>query len=272
MFNLRPPGQKPLIGTPIDWSHPLSQGLVGAWLMNEQSGIIFNAINSKPADTSFNVNWIPGGLQGNGSDGYVYLGAPGEFSFGSDPFTFIQWIFGSDEVAVFSMSSRSSSGGQGYEFLIGDGSVPGAWTMRVTGAGGSRTAAAKTGLNDRKWHQVVGAVTQSAIAFSVDGHLHSFLGASVGNITNSQPLALFRRGTNYAALKTRFVSVYGRILNPQEIMDLYIDPYQMWPDYALWMVGGEVIGWTHKWNTIAAANMAKINTIPKANIAKINTV
>jgi hypothetical protein len=31
-------------------------------------------------------------------------------------------------------------------------------------------------------------------------------------------------------------------------------------------------GWTHKWNTIAAANMAKINTIPKANIAKINTI
>ena len=23
-------------------------------------------------------------------------------------------------------------------------------------------------------------------------------------------------------------------------------------------------GWTHKWNTIAAANMAAINTIPKA--------
>ena len=31
-------------------------------------------------------------------------------------------------------------------------------------------------------------------------------------------------------------------------------------------------GWTHKWNTISAANMAAINTIPKANIAKINTI
>ncbi len=34
----------------------------------------------------------------------------------------------------------------------------------------------------------------------------------------------------------------------------------------------EVSGWTHTWNTIAAANMAKINTVPKANIAKINTI
>ncbi len=42
-----------------------------------------------------------------------------------------------------------------------------------------------------------------------------------------------------------------------------------------WYIGASeivAVGWTHKWNTIAAANMAKINTVPKANIANIDGV
>lgn len=33
-----------------------------------------------------------------------------------------------------------------------------------------------------------------------------------------------------------------------------------------------VAGWTHKWNGIAGANIAKINGVPIANIAKINGI
>jgi hypothetical protein len=30
--------QKPLLGVPVNWSHPLARGLVGCWLMNEGGG------------------------------------------------------------------------------------------------------------------------------------------------------------------------------------------------------------------------------------------
>src|SRR5574343_1224684 len=34
----QPPGRKPPFGTPLNRSHPLAQGLVGAWLFNEGGG------------------------------------------------------------------------------------------------------------------------------------------------------------------------------------------------------------------------------------------
>lgn len=36
------PNQKPPLGAQLNWSHPLAQGLVGAWLMNEGSGSVVN--------------------------------------------------------------------------------------------------------------------------------------------------------------------------------------------------------------------------------------
>jgi len=59
MFNLRPPGQKPLLGTPIDWSAPLSQGLTMAWLMNEGCGDrVFDSTGNGNAGLLDGVFWI----------------------------------------------------------------------------------------------------------------------------------------------------------------------------------------------------------------------
>ena len=66
--------QKPLLGTPIDWSNPLSQGLVGAWAFNEGAGSsIFDAVTNKSFPASGGLTWGSGGAVFGGST-FVSLG------------------------------------------------------------------------------------------------------------------------------------------------------------------------------------------------------
>ncbi len=54
--------QKPPLGTPINWGHPLAQGLVGCWLMNEGGGLYAfdsSGRNNKGALTNLPL-WYPG--------------------------------------------------------------------------------------------------------------------------------------------------------------------------------------------------------------------
>jgi hypothetical protein len=55
---------KPLPGTPLQWGHPLSYGLVGCWLMNEGSGSVVTNLAKGIIENGDlgTVNWVPGGL------------------------------------------------------------------------------------------------------------------------------------------------------------------------------------------------------------------
>ena len=60
---------KPPIGATLDKSHPLADGLVGAWLMNEGGGLVAHDLSGNGNDGTFggNVDWdydytdLPGG-------------------------------------------------------------------------------------------------------------------------------------------------------------------------------------------------------------------
>lgn len=55
---------KPPLGTPIDWSNPLSQGLVGAWAFNEWCGsVAFDSCNKFHATLRNSPIWSPEGIQ-----------------------------------------------------------------------------------------------------------------------------------------------------------------------------------------------------------------
>src|SRR4051812_48283850 len=53
-------------GTPVNWQHPLTRGLVGAWLLNEGGGTTVRNLATNPILGSLdaNVSWAPsqGGL------------------------------------------------------------------------------------------------------------------------------------------------------------------------------------------------------------------
>jgi hypothetical protein len=71
--------QKPPLGQQINWSHPLSKGLVGCWLMNEGSGNkIYDSVSKKQNVTwEDNPTWsAKGGLVFDGSNDAIQLSTP----------------------------------------------------------------------------------------------------------------------------------------------------------------------------------------------------
>jgi hypothetical protein len=62
---------KPSIGAKIDWTDPLSQGLVGCWLFNEQSGGVIDIVTNRTAQLVGNPTWTANGLTTNGSSSYA---------------------------------------------------------------------------------------------------------------------------------------------------------------------------------------------------------
>lgn len=75
--------QKPWLGVQINRRHPLARGLVGCWLMNENTGTtVFDLSGNNNHGTIVNVDWVPNGLDFLGSFGkYVDVGTGICFDF-----------------------------------------------------------------------------------------------------------------------------------------------------------------------------------------------
>jgi len=74
----RLPNQKPIHGSQIDWKHPLAQGLIGCWLMNEGSGGIIQDIsphgnNGNFASGAAQPSWVGQSVYFDGGD-YIDFG------------------------------------------------------------------------------------------------------------------------------------------------------------------------------------------------------
>ena len=53
------PRVKPPFGAQIDWSNPITEGLVGCWLFNELQGNIHNLVNPIEKGISYgDTRWI----------------------------------------------------------------------------------------------------------------------------------------------------------------------------------------------------------------------
>jgi len=200
--------------------------LLALWPLWEQAGsLIYNYGSYGGSYIAYNSpTWEKEGLKGNGSNAYVDFGS--DYSFGSNPFSLVQWVFGGDDVDRFSISSRTGSTAYGYEFLIGAGSTPGYWGFRAKGTTAYPQLNVDGGWNDGKWHLLVGTASPSASQFYVDGNLEDS-GGTPGTIDNSQNLMLFRRGTTYATVLTGTTIVYADVLTADQITQLYEQPYAL---------------------------------------------
>jgi len=95
--------QKPLLGVPVNWSHPLARGLVGCYLMNEGGGNkIYDLSGNQNRGTFVNHTfWTPGKfgncLSFDGTDDCVSVPDNDIFSFGNSvsdkPFSLSAWIY-----------------------------------------------------------------------------------------------------------------------------------------------------------------------------------
>ncbi|KKM65972.1 hypothetical protein LCGC14_1485910 [marine sediment metagenome] len=276
MFNLRPPGQKPLLGTPIDWSNPLSRTLVAAWTLLEGSGDRTFDVSGNGSDgTIIGAGWEPGGLYFDGTSDSVDLGRPEALNFTPrvDYFSLF-FIF---KTAVGAQGTIYSFGApaqnQNRQIQVSAG-ASGKIDVRVGGTNSIATSL----VNDGSLHSVAMTVPASTTGLKlyIDGIFENFSAGSggIGAVTSGENGYIGARtdGQSYELTGNVYCGfLFSQVLTPYDVTLLHTDPYQMWPDYALWMAG-VMAGWPHKWNGIAGASIATINGVPSANIAKVNGI
>lgn len=228
--------QKPSSGSQINWGHPLSQGLVGAWLMNEGRGKKYiNLVNSKPATILGTVGW------GIRTKGYVFThantvnnGLKFEYIPNGNTTIFAIARRTSDTLtapAEINVLSATKEGGSRPGILLGMSNTwAAAGSKYKISAECQSTAPANTGLNlyvDGK-QQVSWSSSDNQLTVNVFYSI-AFTGVPGVNQYNLHQLGCSHYDTFNTFAGYVEVAVYytwNRVLSPSEIQQLYVSPYQ----------------------------------------------
>ena len=236
--------QKPPPGTQLNRNHPLAAGLVGAWLMNEGSGLYTYDLsgfgnhgtltNMDPA-----TDWVAGpdgyALDFDGGDDYINTGAG--FQGMSLPISIEAWMYrtgGGDYGGIVSLDKSANFAGVQIQIInitaIGIGYGDNTGTISTS----RHSKASGAVLVNNKWYHVVGIFRGFE---DMDIYVN---GINVGGAYTGTGGAMAWAG-GYAAIAAGWgstgqffggiigkISVYNRSLLPQEISQLYADPYAMW--------------------------------------------
>lgn len=221
--------QKPLLGGLINWAHPLSKGLVGAWLFNENSGNNIFDLSGNGNHGTFGAgaatpSWIPEGLNFDGGD-HIDCGADKTLKTTS-LITISSWINLNTLNAYNGIYSDSyDSGNWGYILRVRDDNYPyfeavQASPLQAKAAKGSYTLS--TGI----WYYLVGVREANNIYLYVNGvkeGTDTISGASRSSVGYPTRIGGYFSNNFNGIIKD--VNVYNKGLTPSGIRQLYVDPY-----------------------------------------------
>jgi hypothetical protein len=237
---------KPPLGSQINWAHPLSRGLVGCWLMNEGGGLkTNNLVTNKKASLNNGANWVIKksgyACQFDGVDDEISSSLIANYkamtivtkvniaALGVAPYQFSRLV-----------SSRNYNNGGYFEFTVNNNTTTSInrlsfsvnyatvdllrdtadnyfslltdTTFGVTWSG-SATAAGNIHL----YRNGIKTLTYTQTIDGTGGRVNETYPIRLGNLdgTIERPL----NGLMY------YCYIYNRALSPQEIQQLYIDPY-----------------------------------------------
>ncbi len=275
--------QKPLIGTQVNWGHPLSRGLVGCWLMNEGAGdrVYDLSLNGNDGEVQFDAHWESGSvgaiLDFDGNSDYIAVphndllkgGASGMENFS------IGFILRYASQAVSTLLDCRLANLQGLLIFSG------------TAVGTSHTV--QFDLNDGVSHDYRNSYGPSLndnlfhfLLFVFDRPRNLFTYYLDGIQVATQDISLTSGSINatseYRIMGHQDIPVnatgkgqvlswwhYNRTLTPQEISELYLNPYGMFKHLPIWMM--RQLGWAHKFCGISSPG--KVDGIASENIGKV---
>ncbi len=266
---------KPPLGSTLDYSHPLSQGLVGCWLMNERGGALASDLsrNIKPQNTN-GANFYTQQFQGLRSIGYVkgiFVTVPNIYKTGANTIIWSGMVLGNAIVAGVSLLSilydsaysspyasieirrSNTSTGIGFNYNL-DG-------VFISGA----TLGIETIIHNKKY--VYGLVIKNGFQGKyVNGILvNSATASGVITYSSTSNLNIGRYGSlsRDANDLTEYAYVYNRALSPSEIQSLYVAPYQMIKPRRI-VFGYETGGSVNE--TITPAVLSLLSSLPDLSV------
>jgi len=227
MFNTsRPWGQtKPPVGSQVDWGDPISQNLAGCWMFNERSGgKIFDA--TKRYDGVTTLAWVQGKfgntLKHVGGTSYVALAClTGTLGLNRTVSAWAQTTATTGNPCVWGDDRRG--------IIRFDSGV-----LTLYAYDTNYRSATKSGVNDGRWHHIVGVINTSGaeIRLYVDGV--SVNSAVFGTLDQGTFVYNAKIGANYSLSDTPIqyfvglidnVRLYNRALRSSEVSRLYTEPF-----------------------------------------------
>lgn len=226
MANRRSLRQKPPLGAVPNFAHPLSQGLVGWWLFNEQGGIKANDISGRGNNGTLigGPTWNNQSLSFDGTNDYVVTG--NYATSNSSPMTWSVWV---NPTAT----SNNTNGIIGYSTTSPErialvsghsGANTDKWAIYTPGSG--YIFGSTHGLN--QWYHLVMVFDGTNVSLYVNGVL-DISPTAASYTAGTIPFAFGRFYYNlngyYFPGSLDDVRVYNRALSAAEVQQLYETPF-----------------------------------------------
>jgi hypothetical protein len=237
---------KPPVYTPINWSHPLTKGLIGCWLTNDGGGFgptstltrcFFDSVGGNHASAKYSASspiWTAGKFGGLAVRTTQTGGSEHGFTVTDKPIFHL-----TNAITVSARLKRSTDSGVSEGILGKWNATPsyllyyeaGKYKFAIRVGGVNKVAATTNTYLDGKWHDVVGTFDGSVVKIYIDGNLEVVTGDSTsGPIDSSNDdLELFSFGNRTGWFKGDYedVRIWSRALTPAEVIHLYSNPYGM---------------------------------------------
>lgn len=269
--------EKPVLGSSINWNHPLSKGLDACWLFNEGAGIPKNIANKKVQFSSIvstwgNSRWGKGKIYSNSATGDLISGG-GQGNFLLSPTnsigTFL-FLFDKGDKSINNNSQLFTTSTLDYF----------RFTLNFETYNNDNFGFTKIGVADLPSTISPPEFKKSFSVFTIhqDQHFECFVNGqyyidtNTSNfLTNSTSFADGVFGANFTGC-INTIYKWKRILSLNEIKELYLAPYQFIykPRRVFYSIPISVGTWGHKIYGINNANIGKVNQIDKSNINKVN--
>ena len=233
-LRVNPPGYvksngllKPSRATQINVSHQLSRGLVGCWLLNEQTGEIWadysgnrNHATTQDTDATRQPTKFGGGL---GIEAYAYpaLSAPDSKTLSI-----------TDEITVLAWVKSDTEGRDGERYPVRKGSAyvleyDRSWAdygFAIYSSSSYKALHGGSALMRDRWYQIAGTYRSGDMRIFLNGIQENQTGIHTGTIdVNANSLDI---GNNFLG-DIDHVMIWNRVLTPAEILSLYHSPFQM---------------------------------------------
>jgi hypothetical protein len=231
---------KPIRASQIDWSHPLTKGLTGCWLMNEATGEIVADYVPRRNNGSFHYSTAPPAWKPGRYGSALEFGSERCIDCETDKFG---WDI-TNEISVVASVNQNAS--QTNTLFARSGFVR---PCRLSAYSSGKfkwwvyTDGTNCIINSTSTHQIDGSefVHVTAIWRAGDGRLYvngvqeaseSSSSGSLSFINDSQPVGIggtYEAGNYYYCWNGRieYVFVYNRALSTEEINWLYRQPFAM---------------------------------------------
>lgn len=220
---------KPHVGAQLDRAHPLSRGLVGAWLMNEGAGSVVRDVSGNGYTGAItSATWSPGRFGtclAMGGSGTVNAGDI-EVLDGCSALTISIWCMattlGFPDIGV--LVNKDAGSARSFYLRVGTTEILSFGVYNSDGTLGSTQSDAFWKSDAGTWRHIVGVWDGTTVSAYINGVLNGTPGSLSGVMrSNAYSVGI---GTDWPG-SIDGPMVWRRALTASEIQSLYRDPYQM---------------------------------------------